>query len=77
MIKLKISNLADGHHDFQFQGKIEEIDLSEPFCGNYEVILSLDKSARQIIINAGGNIQAQFECDRCGTHVNSNISVEF
>ncbi len=77
MIKIKISNLVDGHHDFQFNGNVTDLELSEPFSDQYELIVALDKIARQIIVTAKGDVGAVFECDRCGGETRVKIPLEF
>jgi uncharacterized protein len=77
MIKIKISNLIDGHHDFQFNGNVTDLELVEPFSNTYELVVSLDKIARQIIVVGKGDIDAAFDCDRCGAEIKTQIPVEF
>jgi uncharacterized protein len=77
MIKIKISNLVDGHHDFQFNGNVTDLELSEPYCNQYELIVALDKVARQIIVTAKGDIDAVFDCDRCGAETHVKIPLGF
>jgi uncharacterized protein len=77
MIKIKISNLADGHHDFQFNGNVTDLKLTEPFSDTYELVVSLDKIAHQIIITAKGEMDAVFDCDRCGAEIHTQIPLEF
>ena len=77
MIKIKISNLVDGHHDFQFNGNVTDLNLTEPFCDTYELVVALDKIARQIIITAKGEVNAVFDCDRCGSEIHTQIPLEF
>ena len=62
---IKISNLSNGEYYYTFDKKIEEIELSEPFIGNILVEAKLQKSKRQIVLNADIKAKVIFECDRC------------
>ena len=77
MIKIKISNLKDGAHEYDFHGKVEELLLTEPFFGEYDLKISLDKSHRQIVIDSDGTMKAHFECDRCATTFDRDIPIKF
>jgi|YelNatPaOPRAMG01_1025707.scaffolds.fasta_scaffold00567_21 uncharacterized protein len=62
---IKISNLKEGIHFFEFSENVEKIDLGEPFSGNVLVNVELNKLSNQIVIKAGIKVHANFECDRC------------
>jgi uncharacterized protein len=74
---IKISGLKDGVHEFEFDRKIQELELSEPFFGNYLANITLTKSHSQILLDADISISASFECDRCGTQFNSKLVSKF
>lgn len=62
---IKISNLKEGIHDFEFSEEVGKIDLGEPFIGNVLVKVELNKLSNQIVIKADIKVHANFECDRC------------
>ncbi len=62
---IKISNLSEGLHDFEFAEKVSELDLGEPFFGKVEVKAELNKLHSQIILKAEIAATAKFSCDRC------------
>lgn len=74
---IKISGLKDGDHDFIFENKIEELELSEPFFGKYIVNVKLTKSHSQILLDAAISLNAEFECDRCSILFNRKLQNEF
>jgi uncharacterized protein len=62
---IKISNLSDGVHNFNFDEPASELKLEVPFFGNFQADVELSKSHHQIILNADYSFNAHFECDRC------------
>jgi uncharacterized protein len=62
---IKIANLTLGEHYFDFQEKIENVDLAEPFFGEISTKVKLNKLSDQIIIDVSSDLSAEFECDRC------------
>lgn len=64
-MKVKISNLSIGEHVFDFEEKIEDIGLGEPYFGNIKTKIQLNKLHDQIITYVSSEINASFECDRC------------
>lgn len=77
MMKIKISNLANGDYDFDFEGPIEEIDISEPFTGNFKTKALLTKFEDQIILTAETLIDANLVCDRCGSEITRQIKSSY
>jgi uncharacterized protein len=74
---IKISNLKEGEHYFEFENNIEVLELKEPFFGNYRVDIKLHKLQNQILLNAELKTNANFECDRCGVSYNSTLKGNF
>ncbi len=64
---IKIANLSDGDHEFDFNEPIKEFDLGEPFYGNVDIKAKISKINNQIILNMFFDIHAKLICDRCGT----------
>jgi len=64
-MKIKISGLGDGIHNFNFEEPVINTGLEEPFFGNINVDVELNKIHNQIILNAKLCMHAKFDCDRC------------
>lgn len=76
-MKIKISNLGIGEHIFDFEEKIEDIDLGKPFFGNVKTNIRLNKLHDQIITYVSSRIKATFECDRCTTLFEKEILSDY
>jgi len=74
---IKISGLSDDVHEFIFEGKIEKLELKEPFFGNYVAKIELKKFHNQIILNSDIYSTAAFHCDRCGTNFKADLKNKF
>lgn len=66
-MKIKISNLKAGVHEFVFAGNAAETGFGIPFIDDYRVTVSVEKSSHQVLLRTNGVFLATFECDRCGT----------
>ena len=73
---IKISNLSDGSYNYEFEGEVAEIGLSEPYTGKYETNIELSKFQDQIILNSETKIKAGMVCDRCGEEYDQVIKSE-
>ena len=73
MIKIKVSNLENGRYDYVFEGPVSELDISEPYQGNFLTAAALSKFDNQIILDTETKINASFVCDRCTGEFNSQI----
>jgi uncharacterized protein len=74
---IKISNLRDGVHNYSFDEAVNQINLEEPFFGNYLADIELSKSNNQIILTADFTLNAHFECDRCSNDYNTELKTRF
>ena len=63
--RINISNLSEGIHEYHFEAKPSKIDLDERFVGTIKVEVKLDKSVRQILLQAKIQAEGSFFCDRC------------
>jgi uncharacterized protein len=77
MLKIKVSNLANGRYDYDFEGRIGDIDISDPFAGNFKTKAVLDKFENQIILDCTTNIKANLICDRCTKEFQSVITSNY
>lgn len=74
---IKISGLADGVYNYNFDEPVKEIGLDEPFFGNIKVDLELNKSNNQIVIKADLVVGAKFDCDRCTAEFSTELNSEY
>ncbi len=77
MIKIKVSNLKNGRYDFDFEGKARDLEISEPYVGNFNTNVSLNKFDSQIILDSETGITANLVCDRCAKEFQSVIKSKF
>lgn len=70
---IKIANLSLGEHYFDFVEKIEDIDLNEPFFGEVNTKVKLNKLSDQLIADVSSDLSVEFECDRCTRKYNDRI----
>ena len=73
-MKIKISNLKDGVHYFNFDESIKDVNLKDPFFGNIKVEVELNKVHNQIVLSAELSVNANFDCDRCSNNFDSIIT---
>jgi len=77
MIKIKVSNLSNGRYDFDFIGKVSDLEIPEPYVGNFNAKIVIDKFDNQIILDAVTGIPANLVCDRCAKEFQSVIKSNF
>ncbi len=76
-MKIKISNLSDGVHQFRFTEPVNGIGLEPPFLGNVEVEVELKKAHNQLIVDSSVLVNAEFECDRCTSLFTKQLSTDY
>ena len=74
---IKISNLSEGIHNFEFIENACDIDLEEPFFGKVGVKTELNKIHNQIILQADITVEAKFNCDRCTAEFESVLKSSY
>jgi uncharacterized protein len=77
MIKIKVSNLSNGHYDYVFEGDVGDIDIAEPYYGKYITSVALSKYENQIILDSETKINAKLNCDRCNKEFHSLITSKY
>jgi len=77
MIKIKVSNLSNGKYEYDFEGKIDEIDVSDPYVGDFRTKVVLTKFDNQIILDSSTEIDADLVCDRCNKEFNRVITSNY
>ncbi len=76
-MKINISNLSQGTHEYELSKKAVELELQENFIGDVTVRATLEKSSRQILLRARLTSNASFQCDRCLDEFKKEISPAF
>ena len=76
-MKIKISSLSDGVHNYYFDESIEELGLEEPFYGNCKVDVELSKLHNQIVLKASITLNTNFDCDRCNKNFDDVITSSY
>jgi len=64
-LKIRVSGLSAGSHDYSFTVPPSEVLLDERFDTPVRVGVRLEKSARQIVVRAEISASGIFPCDRC------------
>ncbi|HUN66102.1 MAG TPA: DUF177 domain-containing protein [Bacteroidota bacterium] len=64
-LKIRISGLSNGFHEYHFSAEPPEIGLDGNFRPPVTVDVQLDKTTRQILLRADISTTGEFECDRC------------
>jgi len=77
MIKIKVSNLANGRYDYEFEGKAINLDILDPYEGNFKTIVALSKFENQIILDSETGITANLVCDRCAKDFQAVINSKY
>lgn len=74
---IKISNLSDGEHNFDFEEKVNSIELEDPFYGSFKSSVKLNKLHDQIILSVNSTFKVKFECDRCGSVYKTKLNNDY
>ena len=77
MIKIKVSNLSNGHYDFVLKGNVNDIGITEPYQGRFLTEVALSKYDGQIILDSETKINASLNCDRCNKEFGSQITSKY
>lgn len=74
---IKITNLSNGVHCFDFDKSVEDLNIDDLFYGTVKANIKLDKSAHQIVIDADAAARYKFLCDRCSVDSEADLLVKF
>lgn len=74
---IKIAGLSDGEYDFEFDEPVSKLALDDPFYGNFNVKIKLQKMVHQIFIDVSLCVNARFECDRCAADYETVLKNSF
>jgi uncharacterized protein len=76
-LKIRISQLSNGLHEYHLKGSTAEIGLDSNFAPFVEVDAILDKTARQLYLKADVRTAGMFQCDRCLEEFNQPLSTKY
>jgi uncharacterized protein len=75
--RINISNLSEGIHEYHFEGEPSKIGLDERFSGTIKIEAKLDKSVRQLFLQAGIQAERSFFCDRCLDNFHQELNTAY
>lgn len=64
-LRINISRLSEGRHEFDLEAEPSEVGLDERFDQKVKVHAHLEKSGRQLALRARLSSSGKFTCDRC------------
>ena len=73
-MKINISNLSQGTHEYQLSKSVVDLGLEENFLGDVTATVTVEKSSRQIFLRAAIRSHAAFQCDRCLDEFKKEVS---
>lgn len=76
-MKINISNLSEGEHEYELSQSPEILGLDENFTGVVVAHVVLDKTTRQVLLRAKVLAHAVFQCDRCANDFRTEIRSVF
>ncbi len=76
-MKINISNLSEGIHDYQFDEPSSEIGLDERFSNAVSVQVKLEKRRRQLFLTGHIETSGKFVCDRCLDNFDRRFSLDY
>lgn len=76
-MKINISNLSQGTHEYELSKSAVTLGLEQNFIGDVAAKVTLEKSSRQMLLRAGVTSQANFQCDRCLDEFTQHVAPAF
>ncbi|MGC8654189.1 MAG: YceD family protein [Candidatus Kryptoniota bacterium] len=76
-MKIHISNLVEGVHQYDFHEKASELGLDEHFRGQVVVKAELEKRRNQFFLRVKLETVGRFTCDRCADEFDMSLSNEY
>jgi len=65
ILKIRISGLSNGLHEYHFSAVPSEIGLESNFAHDVKVDVVVDKTPRQVYLKSDIRTAGRFTCDRC------------
>lgn len=76
-MKINISNLSEGIHEYKFEENPSSIELDERFSAKVFVDVGLEKRRRQLFLTGHVKTSGNFVCDRCLDNFDMDIVVDY
>lgn len=76
-MKIHISNLSEGVHQYDFHEDASELGLDERFGGQVMVKAELEKRRSQFFLRVKLETVGRFICDRCADEFDMSLSNEY
>ena len=76
-LRIRISQLSNGLHEYHLKGNTAEIGLDPNFAREVDVDATLDKTPRQLYVRADVRTSGMFQCDRCLEEFNQPLSSSY
>jgi uncharacterized protein len=73
-IRIRVSGLSNGLHEYHFSVEPSEIGLDAGFSHPVTVDVTLDKTTRQIYLKAAVATTGKFICDRCTDEFDQRVT---
>jgi uncharacterized protein len=76
-MKIQITGLSEGVHEFRFSQTASALDLGERFHGDVAVEARLEKTGTQLSLRAAVSVEAMFICDRCTAEFRTKLTPSY
>ena len=76
-MKINISNLSEGLHEYDFEETPSSIELDERFSKPVIVRVEMEKRRRQLFLTAHVKTSGRFVCDRCLEDFDRDLELDY
>jgi uncharacterized protein len=76
-MRIEISNLSEGIHEYALTAAASEVGLGEQFLQTVHAAVTLNKNNRQLYLRAQVKTVGTFRCDRCIDEFDRLVKSEF
>ena len=76
-MKINISGLSEGGHQYDLSGSAAELGLDSNYSGDVLANITLEKSIHQIVATVGASVKGVFICDRCAGEFTEVVRTKF
>lgn len=76
-MKMQLSNFNEGKHLLDFKANASEIGLTDPFFGDVNCSIEIDKIGNDAKLKIKSDCVGRFFCDRCLIEFEKKIEVNF
>ena len=76
-MKINISGLSEGAHQYERSGSAGEVGFGPNFIGDVLANITLEKSTHQIVATVTASVKGVFICDRCASEFSDSVKTRF